>query len=283
MARLETATMFYSRLLRMLCEEGAITNGDSVFVACGGDTDARALAAVGIGGAVISNLDERRNDGIGSYDWLSADAENLPAADDSYDWGIVHAGLHHCASPHRGLLELLRIARKGVLVIEARDSAVTRLAVRLGFTPDYELDSVALGAGGVRNTPVPNFIYRWTEREVWKTVESARPEIANHIRFFYALSLPEERLSMHARPRQVAYRVAAAAVRLVVRVMPRQGNLFGFVVTPGPDKPWIARDPGPILDPEFKLPFDPRGYVREEVGPSPGDDRAMPVTRREPA
>ena len=266
--------MFYARLLRVLCQEGAITDGDAVFVACGGDTDARALGAVGISNAVISNLDQRRNDGIGSYDWLSADAEDLPAADNSYDWGIVHAGLHHCASPHRGLLELLRIARKGVIVIEARDSAVTRLAARLGFTSNYELDSVALGGGGVRNTPVPNFIYRWTEREVWKTVESARPEIDNHIRFFYGLSLPEERMSMHSRPRRLAYRVAAAGVRVAVRIMPRQGNLFGFVVTPGPDKSWIARDPGPMLDPRFKLPFDPDSYVREEVGPSPDDEHA---------
>lgn len=257
--------MLYDQILRTLRYEGAITDKDTVFVACGGDTDARALHKFGIANAVISNLDEGRNDGIGNYPWLAADAENLPLADKSYDWGIIHAGLHHCASPHRGLLELLRIARKGVIVVEARDSAIMALAVRLNLTVQYELDSVALGGGGVRNTPVPNYIYRWTEHEVRKTVESARPETVNNTRFFYGLFLPEERMSMHSLPKRIAYRIAATGVKLAFKLFPKQGNQFGFVVTPGPDKPWITRDPEPRLDPAYQLGFDPEKYEREEV------------------
>ena len=78
----------------------------------------------------------------------------------SFDWAIVHAGLHHCASPHRGLLEMCRVARKGVVVMEARDSMLIRLAARVGLVPNYELETVAIAnfaIGGLRNSAIPNY------------------------------------------------------------------------------------------------------------------------------
>jgi ubiquinone/menaquinone biosynthesis C-methylase UbiE len=42
--------------------------------------------------------------------------------DNSFDFAIVHNGLHHCYSPHRGLLELYRVSRQGILVFEPRDT-----------------------------------------------------------------------------------------------------------------------------------------------------------------
>ena len=38
---------------------------------------------------------------------------------DTFDWVILNAVLHHLASPHRGINEALRVARKGAVFIEA--------------------------------------------------------------------------------------------------------------------------------------------------------------------
>ena len=50
---------------------------------------------------------------------------------------------HHCHSPHRGLLEMYRVARRGVLAFEPRDTRLVRLGVRLGFGQEYEIAAVA--------------------------------------------------------------------------------------------------------------------------------------------
>lgn len=54
-------------------------------------------------------------------DVLSADSENLPFASDSIDCVIAKESFHHWPRPMLGLYEMLRVARKGVLVIEPND------------------------------------------------------------------------------------------------------------------------------------------------------------------
>jgi hypothetical protein len=86
--------------------------------------------------------------------------------------------LHHCASPHRALLEMYRVARKAAAVFEARDSLMMRSAIALGFTGDFELEAVSgegYESGGLNNGPIPNSNFRWTEREVVETIRAADP------------------------------------------------------------------------------------------------------------
>ena len=69
-----------------------------------------------------------------------------------------------------------------------------RVAVKLGAVDDYELAAVAahgLRSGGVANTSTPNYVYRWSEREVEKTVASFAPHARHRIRFFREFELPE--------------------------------------------------------------------------------------------
>ena len=262
----------YERSVRSLLTDGVIANDSKVLVACGGDTDALALNHCGLTNVLISNLDDGRSNGIGDYGWQRADAEKLPFADKAFDLGIIHQGLHHCQSPHLGLIELMRVARN-VLVIEARDSFLMNLAVDLGFGVEYEIESVALyndgkgDGGGLRNSAVPNFIYRWTEREVRKTVETAYPERVHELRFFYDLFLPDERISMASAPKRAAYRVAALGVKLAFKFLPKQGNRFAFaILDTGKDKPWITRKDGrPVYDMAYDPGFDASKYVREQV------------------
>lgn len=167
---------FYRRAVERLLADGALARDLSVLVTCGGDLDRDVLHSLGFENVTITNLDERLGeDAFAPYEWSYADAEALPFADGSFDWAVVSAGLHHCRSPHRAVLELYRVARRGILGLESRDSASMRLAVRLGLVDEYEVTAVAahgLAAGGVANTAVPNYVYRWTEREFEKTIAS---------------------------------------------------------------------------------------------------------------
>jgi hypothetical protein len=66
---------------------------------------------------------------------------------------------------------MLRVSRRGALIFENRDSFLLNVAKTLGYTVDYELEAVTANkfiAGGARNGPIPNFVYRWTEKEVIK-------------------------------------------------------------------------------------------------------------------
>jgi len=230
---------FYRDTLTGLIADGVVTPADRLLVVCGGPVDRDTLVAIGFTDVAITNLDERMTgDEYAPYRWQREDAEALSAADDSVDWGLVHHGLHHCASPHRALAELLRVGRKGAIVFEARDSLVVRAGVRLGLVEEYEVTAVAANDGrwgGVGNGPVPNHVYRWTEREVRKTVRSLLPAHEHDIRFAYGLKVPADRLGS----RQVV-RVAQALAPIAERLAPRQGNQFAFVVAKNVRRqPWL--------------------------------------------
>ena len=173
---------------------------DSVVVICGGPYDRTVMKTCGLSNVVITNVDHHGGEtDLSPYSWEYQDAEAMTCADDSADWVAVHAGLHHCASPHKALCEMLRVARKGVLVIEARDSLLMRLAQRLGMTPRFELEPALLTGGkwgGYRNTKLPNYIYRWTEREFEKTVTSFAPQYVFDFSYRYGYRLPLQRLEM---------------------------------------------------------------------------------------
>jgi SAM-dependent methyltransferase len=253
---------FYSHVVRTLTRDRLMQPTDKVLVVCGGEYDAETLRSCGFQDVTISNLDERSQD-FGSFAWAKGDAECLQLEDASFDWTIVHGGLHHCASPHRALLEMYRVARKGVLAMEARDSWLMRLGVLLRMTPEYELEAVVLSGyalGGVRNSAVPNYIYRWTEREVRKTIESAYPQNEQDIRFFYWLLLPERRLRMSGPIKKLLAWALGLGALCIQRLFPKQGNRFGFaILKTGRFKPWI--DPsGSKMRQDMPLSFDPSKY-----------------------
>jgi SAM-dependent methyltransferase len=231
---------FYERVLRQLVERGLILLDWRVLVVAGGAVDRAALAACGFTNVTFTNLsgdgDERQ------------DAEALTYEDDSYDFAVISAGLHHCASPHRALLELYRVARHGILALEARDSALMRVAQRIGVVDEYELTAVAdndYASGGMRNSAVPNYVYRWTEREVEKTIASAAPQRRHRVVWFRELELPVSVLELGGKGR---WRFAGAPLRLVTKAFPRQANLFAFAVFREELQPWMRDASTPDVD-----------------------------------
>ncbi len=246
---------FYARTLQRLLDDGVARRDGRVLVVAGGEADRDVFARLGFTDVTISNLDAE-GDAI-------ADAEDLPFEDEAFELVAVSAGLHHCASPHRALLEMYRVAGRAVLALEARDSALMRLAQRLRLVDEYELTAVAANefrAGGVRNTAIPNYVYRWTEREVEKTIASNAPWARHRILFFRELEVPLSVLAMSRSPlRRLAARLAPPVLHAITRFAPRQANLFAFAVVkpelprdlqpwlrmgadgPAPDEPWIRR------------------------------------------
>ena len=243
---------FYSRVLRRSLADGHIDRDMSVLVTCGGQLDRDAFQGAGMNNVTISNLSQRS---MGTADaapfaWDYQDAEALTCEDSSYDLAVVHAGLHHCASPHKGLLELYRVARKGVLVFESRDSLLIRMASRLQLSDDFELHPCVqqdFKSGGLRNTGVPNFVYRWTEREVRKTLHSFDPYADTRIHFHYGLRLPYHKLKLNkGQAGHVLVKIVDPGIRLFQKVFPRFCNQFAFFIAKPryPDDlwPWFRLD-----------------------------------------
>jgi glycosyltransferase involved in cell wall biosynthesis/SAM-dependent methyltransferase len=96
------------------------------------------VAALDISSDAVRRAGERaRRFGV-AYERVVGDAERLPFADGAFDVVFVHDGLHHLANPYRGVAEMLRVARRGVVIAEPADAALTRLAVRLGISGRFE-------------------------------------------------------------------------------------------------------------------------------------------------
>jgi SAM-dependent methyltransferase len=241
---------FYKRVVGELAAAGDLPRSSRILVVCGGDLDQRVFLDAGYTDVTITNLDaDLGSRSYAPFHTAYQDAEALTYADNEFDVVAVHAGLHHCRSPHRALLEMYRVARRGVLVIEARDSWSMRRAAQLGFALDYEVPAVVDNGytkGGVANGPIPNYVYRWTEREVEKTIASSHPEARLRLRFFHGLELPYEVVE-----RKTLLRALSIPLRVLTWAVPSQGNCFGFWVAkpklPDDLQPWLTVENGEIL------------------------------------
>jgi SAM-dependent methyltransferase len=234
---------FYPDTLRRLMRQGVLSPESRVLVACGGTYDRDVLCDLGFRDVTISNLDVRLvGNEFAPFSWSYQDVEALTFEDDAFDFSIVHNGLHHCRSPHRGLLELYRVSRRGVLAFEPRDTLLVRLGIRLNLGQEYEVASIShhgLQFGGVANTAIPNYVYRWTEQEFEKTIATYAP-IGKH-RFFYsyAFRVPWSRLrTLRNRIFLVGVVALLPMLRLTFRLLPRQANGFAF----GVEKPRVPQD-----------------------------------------
>ena len=246
---------FYRRVLEQLLEDELLRRDMSVLVVAGGAADRDAFRSLDFENVTISNLDAGvAAHELAPYGWSKQDAENLDYPDGAFDVTVVSAGLHHCRSPHRALLELYRVARVAAIALESRDSALMRVAVKARAVDEYELAAVAahgLQAGGVSNTSTPNYVYRWSEREVEKTVASFAPHARHRIRYFREFELSETLLGVDRSARASLLRLVRPVISGLTRVLPRQANLFAFVIEkprlPDDLQPWMRLEQGELV------------------------------------
>lgn len=216
-----------------------------------------------------ANPDPRNNVKV-----LGIDAEQIGLLDGSFDFIFAHEVLHHCRSPHRALCEMLRVARKHVVLLEPNDSFAMRALTRMGLSFPYEIFSVVghgYEAGGVRDSCIPNFIYRWTASEVRKTVSSYLAEylFEVHPYPYWDFNVDAEELSKRkeTKIRAITAVIKPETLLPVLRglqtvlnripILRRQGNKFFCCIEKTKElRPWLASEDGKI---RFNSDFFPRG------------------------
>jgi ubiquinone/menaquinone biosynthesis C-methylase UbiE len=234
---LTTREEFYKTNLIKYLEKEA-----TILVCGGGADDKKAFESCGFRNVTISNISSE----MASYNWEPytyniENAESLSFPDNSFDYVVIHEAIHHASSPHRMVTEMYRVARKGVMATEARDSFVMRVMIKLNFTQDYEYFGIYLNGftGGVNNTEIPNFIYRWTEREIEKTIKSYAPYAKHTFKYNYATRFPF--LLKHDKKgflKYIALRMVQPIFGLFTLLFKSQQNLFCFYI----EKPKIPQD-----------------------------------------
>ena len=140
-------------------------------------------------------------------------------------------GLHR---PVKGWLRSIR---------EALGMSGRQLADRIGLTEAYEVAGNFSGAG-VNGTDIPNYIYRWTEREVEKTIKTYAPHMDHTFEYRYSSHYPDGH-GFNAFMKVIVKLLKPAYLMLKV-LFPKQQNHFAFFVhkpiVPGDLKPWLSYD-----------------------------------------
>ena len=214
----------------------------SILVIAGGKLDKQVYLDLGYKNVIISNIDSRMNaNEYLPYTWSFQNAENLTYQDNFFDYTVVHAALHHCKSPHKALLEMYRVAKKGIIAFESKESFLMKLGLKLNLIYQYELPAVRFNDmkyGGLQNTEIPNFVYRWTENEIEKLVNCYAPFSRHKIRYFYGFSIPYYKTNFFMK------NLLIKLLKFLFKIIPRkQGNLFGFFIA----KPNYEKDTFPWL------------------------------------
>jgi hypothetical protein len=132
--------------------------------------------------------------------------------------------------------------------------------VRMRFSFPYELPAVIdhdYQSGGLRDSHIPNFIYRWNRHEVFKTVSSCIPEriFSVHANPYWDFSVNKEDLDLRKATRigSITSVMGAGNFILLLRFaqlflnwippLRGQGNKFFCCIEKTPDlKPWMAHD-----------------------------------------
>jgi SAM-dependent methyltransferase len=117
-----------------LKEKGVDPRHERLLIIGSEEDDLEIAREVGFVDITQSNLE-------GFKDFLPLDAENIALPDDSFDVVLTHAVLHHCQSPHKAILECLRVCRKHFLFLEGNDSFLMRMATRFRFHDPFEFSA----------------------------------------------------------------------------------------------------------------------------------------------
>jgi SAM-dependent methyltransferase len=235
-----------------------------VLIVGGSAADEALLRQVGFQDIINSNLptDMDRMNGEEAdpgTQRIALDVEQMDLPSDSYDLVFASEVLHHCSSPHHALCEMLRVSRRYVVFMEPNDSAAMNALVKMNLSFPYELPAVIYHdyqSGGLRDSNIPNFIYRWNRHEVVKSVSSCIPERVFSVRAhpYWDFSVTKEELDRRKATRigTITSTIGAGNFIALLRVAQLllngippfrgQGNKFFCCIDKGEQlKPWMAR------------------------------------------
>jgi ubiquinone/menaquinone biosynthesis C-methylase UbiE len=145
---------------------------------------------------------------------LNAEAIELP--DESYDVVLVQDGLHHLTRPALGLSEMLRVARRAVIVIEPHSGIVGRV---FGTTWEHEEGAT-------------NYVFRWNTHLLREVTYSylVNPDVAVCVKRIWDHNVVMARMASVVRPRRFAVSVARVIYGILDTLARPLGNMFIAVV-----------------------------------------------------
>jgi SAM-dependent methyltransferase len=261
------------QLLRALTSQikaSGISFDQRALIIGGSADDEQLLRDVGFQQIVNSNLPTDMDrlvagEPVPETEHLALDAEHIDLPDDSFDLVFASEVLHHCRSPHQALCEMIRVSRRHVLFMEPNDSLAMAALVKMRFSFPYELPAVVAHdyrSGGLRDSQIPNFIYRWNQHEVVKTVSACIPERVFSVRAhpYWDFGLTERDLDLRKATRlgsitsMIGARNFISLLQLAqfffnsIPPLRGQGNKFLCYIEKSWDlKPWMAREGGEIV------------------------------------
>lgn len=223
----------------------------SILICGGGQSDKLVFEKLGFNNVTISNFDTRMSkESYLPYFWKFENMEALSFEDNTFDYTVVHAAIHHCALPHKAITEMYRVAIEGILVFESRDSLIMRFLQLFGMAQTFEHAAVYNNNGsfgGVNNSEIPNYVYRWTEREVKKTIHTYAPYCEHEIYFDYGLDAPRASQLEKRSFQKMMISFLKPILYIFSKIFKKQQNLFAFfVIKPDISKtkllPWLYYD-----------------------------------------
>jgi ubiquinone/menaquinone biosynthesis C-methylase UbiE len=149
---------------------------------------------------------------------LALNAEHLEVPDESYDLVVVQDGLHHLARPVLGYTEMLRVARKAVVVIEPHTGIVAK----------------SIGTEWERHEQEVNYVFRWNRSIFEQSAKSYLLQTSCHIRALrlWDHSSTIEKLAKRF-PRSMRIAVAKLTYGVLDAMLPGFGNMMIGVVLKG--------------------------------------------------
>lgn len=200
----------------------------SVLITCGGvGGEGTCLANLGFSNITVTDISPEYLDTCRRFDprleTMVQDAEGLTLAPASYDLVLVQDGLHELRQPVSGLIEMLRVSRKAVVVIEPHISRVAKL-----FGTKWEQHDKTEEAFAPRST---HYVFRWNEDLFTQAVRSYLGTDAAHVK---TIRLWDHNVQVSHAVRRLPARHKAPAAKLIYKllglVLPRAGNMFIGVV-----------------------------------------------------
>lgn len=211
------------RRARAAVPDGDFGPDSRILVLCAGDgLEGTVLCDMGFRDVTVSDISP---EGVRSaterdprLQGMVLNAQDTGLEDESYDWVIVQAGLHHLPQPVAGYAEMLRLARRGVIFLEPHDSLVGR---RFGLSWE----------------DVGNFVFRWDRRLLEQVTYSyLGPDSFRDLSYTYwHHNIHMERLGQKLGGGERGIRILSNVKNALDRIAPNHGNKFcGLVIKTRP-------------------------------------------------
>ena len=225
----EKRKKFYEKIINKII----IDKNSKILVVGGTKYDSNIFKNNSFLNVTIGNLD--RETDYTPYKHTIQDLRKLTLENDSFDYVVANACIHHTSKPHQAILEMYRVSSKGIIVIEGNDSLFIKITNFFGLSQEYELSAIISGEynhdlGGVDNTNVPNFVYRWTEREVYKLISCYEPQFTHKIEFYYDSDFEGYKNVKKMRLINPILFLLEMAAKVYFLFFKKEKNLFSFFV-----------------------------------------------------